>query len=136
MFVGSFLCHQRAERAPHLFGAQFPLCWRCTGILIGSVALVAFTLMRRKLPARRVALPLALLMPLDVFTAALGLWNGHNAARFVTGALWGFFGTTLCLYTLKTLPQVFRFLTSISLSRSGRKSPHAAQATPDAALRL
>lgn len=29
------LCNQRSERAPKLFGFCFPLCWRCTAIILG-----------------------------------------------------------------------------------------------------
>ena len=31
----AFMCHQKPERSFHFKGKQFPLCARCTGILIG-----------------------------------------------------------------------------------------------------
>lgn len=38
MKVGSFLgCHQLAERSFFLHGCQFPVCARCTGVLMGYV---------------------------------------------------------------------------------------------------
>jgi uncharacterized membrane protein len=33
---GSAICHQRVERSFHLFGAQLPVCARCTGIYVGA----------------------------------------------------------------------------------------------------
>ncbi len=41
--VGSILCHQRPERSFHLWGAQLPVCARCTGLYLGAAiaALVA-----------------------------------------------------------------------------------------------
>ena len=36
-------------------------------------------------------------MPLDVLAKKAGLWSGHNEVRFVTGILWGIFGTAAAL---------------------------------------
>lgn len=32
------LCNLKSHRAPNLFGFCFPLCWRCTSIVIGTLA--------------------------------------------------------------------------------------------------
>lgn len=98
MLAGSFLCHQIPERSPHLFGAQMPLCWRCTGILVGTIAFLCWLIKKRRLPALAWSLALACLMPIDVLTASMGLWHGANSMRFVTGALWGAFGTSVLLH--------------------------------------
>jgi hypothetical protein len=45
---GSLLCHQRPERSFHLWGAQFPVCARCTGIYIGAAMGVLASLFRLK----------------------------------------------------------------------------------------
>lgn len=108
MIFGGTVCHQRGERSPHLFGVQVPLCWRCSGIFIGSCALIFWLVTRKKLPDWRLSLILALLMPLDVFTAMFGLWQGDNTVRFITGALWGVFGTSLILQTLPYLLKLSR----------------------------
>jgi len=35
-YSGSLICHQRPERSFWLWGAQFPVCARCTGIYAGA----------------------------------------------------------------------------------------------------
>ena len=31
------LCNKKSERAPRIFNFCFPLCWRCTSIIIGYI---------------------------------------------------------------------------------------------------
>jgi uncharacterized membrane protein len=97
MLAGHLVCHQMPERSPHLFGVQLPLCWRCTGITVGTVIFLAWLYQSKRLIGFRLSLALALLMPLDVFTAMAGLRPGINSLRFTTGILWGIFGTSLTL---------------------------------------
>jgi uncharacterized membrane protein len=98
MWAAHFVCQQTPARSPHLFGAQMPLCWRCTGIALGSLAFLVWLFTRRRLPALSVSLALALLMPLDVLQAVLMHGDGDNARRLATGTLWGFFAASLALH--------------------------------------
>ena len=41
--VGHFVCHQLPARSFHLWGAQLPVCARCTGVYLGA-AVTAITL--------------------------------------------------------------------------------------------
>ena len=100
MLLGHVVCHQLPERSPHFFGVKLPLCWRCSGIFIGSLSLLIWLFAVKRLPPWKMALSLALFMPLDVFTAAVGFWGGDNKLRFITGGLWGMFGTSLALFVL------------------------------------
>ena len=43
MRVGSWLgCHQKPERSFFIKGYQFPVCARCTGVIIGQILAIAF----------------------------------------------------------------------------------------------
>src|SRR5919199_3808428 len=98
MRAAHLVCAQTPTHSPHLFGAQLPLCWRCTGIVLGSVAFVAWLFARRRLPALWLSVALALLLPLDVLQAVATHGDGDNARRLLTGALWGFFAASLALH--------------------------------------
>ena len=97
MLVGSLVCHQMPERSPFLFGAQMPLCWRCTGILAGTIVFLVWLFTVRRLPSFWVSVGLASLMLVDVAAAIIGLYPGVNAIRFITGALWGAFSLSAML---------------------------------------
>jgi uncharacterized membrane protein len=97
MWAGSWWCHQLPARSPHLWGVQMPLCWRCTGILTGTLMLLVWLLWKKRVPPLRLSLALALWLPLDVLHAVLTGGQGDNARRLVTGVLWGIFGTVLFL---------------------------------------
>lgn len=98
MWTLSWLCHQRPERSPHLWGAQFPLCWRCSGILIGLISFVVLIVITRRLPALSLSVALCLPLPLDVLLAIAGVWSGANTVRCVTGMLWGVGAMSVLLY--------------------------------------
>jgi uncharacterized membrane protein len=92
--VGGIVCHQRAERSFHAFGAQLPVCARCTALYLGGawglfLGIVLPSLRHREplaLLARtwtwRTVLGLAL-VPLAASVALewLGLWTAPNAWR-------------------------------------------------------
>jgi uncharacterized membrane protein len=118
MYMGGWWCHQLPARSPHLFGAQLPLCWRCTGILLGALALLGWLLLKRRLPPLIPSLLLSLLLPLDVLYNVVTHGDGDNARRLVTGLLWGFCFTSVALQLIRLL--------SVSLSRAGtRPAPDA-----------
>ena len=99
--AAGLICHQMPERSPHLWGAQLPLCWRCTGIALGACALLAWLVARKKLPPLGLSLLLALALPLEVLYSALA--SGANSRRLLTGLLWGFFAFAASLDLLRRL---------------------------------
>ena len=111
MWAGHFVCAQNPAHSPHLFGAQLPLCWRCVGIVFGALAFVVWLFKTRRLPALRLSVALALVMPLDVLQAVLTQGDGDNARRLLTGTLWGFFAASLALH-------LFTFINSRPGSRT------------------
>lgn len=95
MRVCGVICGQTPSRSPELFGLQFPLCWRCTGVYATLlVALAAFVLLRPLTSARRFYASMtatfvaAGLMVLDVF-GFQALWP-NNISRALTGVALGF----------------------------------------------
>jgi uncharacterized membrane protein len=101
MYMGSWWCHQLPARSPHLFGVQLPLCWRCTGILLGALALLCWLVKTKRLPPLLPCILLALLLPLDVLYNVVTHGDGHNARRLLTGLLWGFCFTAVALRLLR-----------------------------------
>jgi uncharacterized membrane protein len=113
MWAGSWWCHQLPARSPHAWGVQLPLCWRCTGILVGGIVLLGWLLWKKRVPPLRVSVALALLMPLDVLYAVVTGGEGDNARRLLTGVLWGIFATSLFL----------RFVRRVALWLSPTRAP-------------
>jgi len=101
MWAGGWWCHQLPLRSPHLWGVQLPLCWRCSGILLGAMLLLIWLLVRKRLPPLPLSLALSLLLPLDVLHAVITQGEGDNMRRLLTGTLWGIFGTNSALHLIK-----------------------------------
>lgn len=100
MWVLSWFCHQRPERSPHLWGWQFPLCWRCSGILVGLICFVLLLIATRRLPTLKLSIALCLPLPLDVLLAMAGVWSGANTVRCVTGVMWGVGAMSVLLHVV------------------------------------
>lgn len=79
-----YLCHQMPERSFFVVSYQFPLCFRCTGLLLGTLIFMALIYARRTL-ALGLALLLTAPMVIDVGLQAMLGWQGHIAARLLTG---------------------------------------------------
>ena len=90
----SFVCHQIPDRSFHLYGNQFAVCSRCTGIYAGiGLATLAYPLTRslkRTNTPRLIwlfvaAAPLAIDWSLGYFS----IWENNHVSRFATGFLLG-----------------------------------------------
>lgn len=82
------LCHQMPLRSFFIFGFQFPLCYRCTGLLVGTMVFLVLVY-RQRLPALWLAIFLLLPMLIDVGLQHWGWWEGANALRLLTGVGFG-----------------------------------------------
>ncbi len=86
-----FFCHGIPDRCFTIRGHTFPICARCTGLLIGVAA--GFILPATGYLPSLVAIGLALLLvaPLSVdgLTQLVGLRHSTNSLRIVTGAIGG-----------------------------------------------
>jgi len=101
--VGDWIgCHQLPERSLYFRHTQFPVCARCTGVLIGqSTALLAAVL---GIHAGTVA-GLVMMVPMSVDWAVqyLGLRESTNARRLVTGVLGGAGYITVLLFIVEAV---------------------------------
>ncbi len=81
-------CHQMPERSFFYKGHQFPVCARCTGVIIGQI-LGAISFAFFVLPNRAVSF-LCFVMFLDWWLQRVGLLQSANLRRLITGILCGF----------------------------------------------
>ncbi len=89
--LAGFFCHQLPERSLFLGGVQFPLCIRCTAILIGATLAVVYLFTRRPRPSVRISILMTLPMIGELSVIAAGVTASSNAVRAATALLFGFF---------------------------------------------
>lgn len=84
------ICNGIAERAPHLFGFCFPLCYRCTFFIL-SFVITLYVGFHKQLKIKPIFLIL-LILPL-IIDGGLQTFFGiesTNIRRVITGSLFGF----------------------------------------------
>lgn len=82
-------CHQMPERSFFICGYQMPICARCTGIIIGEIALIIFVIVSSLLSLLN---GIVLTLPL-IFDGTLQLktrYTSTNLKRLLSGTLFGF----------------------------------------------
>lgn len=82
-------CHQRSDRSFSLGHYQFPICARCTGILIGEILGVANLFIGLTI-ATYLSIIFMLVMFLDWLIQKIDLLPSTNIRRILTGTLCGF----------------------------------------------
>ena len=89
MIIGSKTgCHQRRDRSFVIKGYQFPVCARCTGVLLGYIfTIVLFMLIDVSYP---ICLFGCAVMFIDWFLQYKKIKESTNIRRLVTGILGGF----------------------------------------------
>ncbi|MBQ6634207.1 MAG: DUF2085 domain-containing protein [Ruminococcus sp.] len=89
MNIGSRVwgCHQIPERSFFFRGWQFPICSRCTGIIIGES--LGFTRIKRP-NAAKVCIVLMIPLIIDGLIQFKTEYESNNQKRFVTGLLFGY----------------------------------------------
>lgn len=113
MTWGKYLgCHQLPERSFFVHGYQFPVCARCTGVLIAVMIVVPLFFVYKLNIVY--ALLLSAIMFLDWLIQYLGIRPSTNLRRLVTGFLGGFGWTYIHLYfyqvCLTGLVKLFRMV--------------------------
>lgn len=82
-------CHQIPERCFKIKGYTFPLCARCTGILIGQI-LACIVIMCGVTVPFGISLAMFGIMGIDGSVQHFGIKESTNTRRFLTGFLGGF----------------------------------------------
>lgn len=81
-------CHQREDRSFFIGKWQFPICSRCTGILVGQIIAIILYLFKIKVPTI-LGLLFLLIMFLDWYIQYKKIRESTNIRRFITGLLAG-----------------------------------------------
>lgn len=81
-------CHQRADRSFFFKGYQFPVCARCTGVLIGYCLTIPVYLLWKFYYHH--CLIACLMMLLDWIIQYFKIRESTNIRRLITGVLGGF----------------------------------------------
>jgi len=85
-----FYCHRIPERSFFFRGRQFPICARCTGILIGYIIGIFYIIFCNKL-----GYTFELLLMVPMLIDGIGQYKGYfvstNIRRLITGILGGIY---------------------------------------------
>ncbi len=104
MKIGAWLgCHQMPDRSFFIKNKQFPLCARCTGVIIGYIfvfASASFYL----LPIW-ICFDFGLIMFLDWLVQFMGIKESSNFRRLITGIIGGIGVMSLEIYVLLEILQ-------------------------------
>ena len=103
MNYGSKLgCHQLSKRSFFYKGFQFPLCARCTGIVIGEILLAPLSLLFFETPYW-VSIIFILIMAIDGGLQYFNILQSNNIRRLITGILAGYGYTNLLIFFIKLI---------------------------------
>lgn len=87
--LGSYSgCHQLSERSFRIFDMQFPICARCTGVLIGEIISIVLILEHTNINVLT-SLTLLFIMFIDWFLQYLNVKESTNLRRFFSGIFGG-----------------------------------------------
>lgn len=89
-------CHQMPERSFFYKGYQFPVCARCTGVII-SAFLATLLFFKKKLPLW-LCISMSSVMLIDWSLQYMKIKESTNTRRLITGLIGGFGYSTIHLY--------------------------------------
>lgn len=99
-------CHQRPDRSFFYKGHQFPVCARCTGVLIGYF--LSFFLFPIWKGSFLLCIALAGIMFLDWLVQYLNILESTNIRRLITGVLGGYAVSTFQILLVRSVVDVLR----------------------------
>jgi len=107
MVIGHWLgCHQMECRSFSLWGYQFPLCARCTGVFVGEIISVIMIILGIRL-AWPLIFAFILVMGADWFIQYIELVMSNNVRRLITGTMCGMGVTYVYFYVIRYIAKLF-----------------------------
>jgi uncharacterized membrane protein len=82
-------CHQMPDRSFSYEGYQFPVCARCTGVIIGELVSIITILCALKISLVYAAVMIVPLV-VDGGLQYINIWKSNNLRRIITGIFAGF----------------------------------------------
>lgn len=97
-----FMCHSRPDRSFYFKGKQFPICARCTGVLLGWIIGIIYCILSE---VPRGYLTILILFPLivDGTMQSLRKKESNNIKRIITGILFGMGTIFIFVYFHRTM---------------------------------
>lgn len=99
-------CHQMAERSFFFKGYQFPVCARCTGVILGEVISIVLIILKIKVDIR-FAIAILLIMGFDWLIQYINILQSNNVRRLITGTLGGIGLTYIYYYIMIGFINIF-----------------------------
>lgn len=93
-------CHQMESRSFSYKGYQFPVCARCTGVILGQFSAMISLLFGLRLPIYAALIFIAV-MGLDWGIQYLKIRESSNIRRLISGLLCGFGLTFIYFYVIR-----------------------------------
>lgn len=81
-------CHQRPDRSFFFRGRQFPVCARCTGVLVGEILAIGLRFFIK--PQFMICVDFTLILLIDWMIQHFKIKESTNFRRLITGILGGF----------------------------------------------
>jgi uncharacterized membrane protein len=100
------ICHQIPERSFYYKQKQFPVCARCTGIILGYCTIPLFYFGIIKISILFIIL-LNIPFLIDSVTQYMGYRESNNKLRLITGILTGFACSALVVLIVEILLSIF-----------------------------
>ena len=110
MHIGRCIgCHQRPDRSFFFHGNQFPVCARCTGVIIGEFVAILLFMINIRINFF-VCLAFCGIMFGDWLIQKLTILESTNTRRLITGILGGYGYITILCKLVLWLAKTFLFI--------------------------
>ena len=101
-------CHQMPSRSFFLRGYQFPVCARCTGVIVGELLALVLLAGRVRIGTKMMMLLLAV-MGGDWLIQEVGILESTNPRRFITGLCGGIGVTSAYIFAFQQIRRFRKF---------------------------